>query len=222
MYNEFKNIHHLEGAVIKLSKIGDRIKTLRKAHKLSQEEFGKQFGIVKSTVSLYENGKSTPDDEIKKKICEHYGVSMDWLYGLVSVEHIDIDQSGFFMFDFEFTDRFNHLCREKHISEYALAQKLGLTEQNINWLKRGCPDLRTLIAIADYFHVSIDYLIGRTSIKNISSEDEKLLLTFRQLNEDNRDIVIGDIKKIHKEQRRESVAADSTPPEKTGTDSLGK
>lgn len=222
MYNRFKNIHHLEGAVTNLAKIGERIKQLRTAHKLSQEEFGKQFGIVKSTVSLYENGKSTPDDETKKKICEHYGVSMDWLYGLASHQHMDIDQNKFFMFDFEFTERFEHLCKEKHISEYALAQKLGFSEGDIDSLKHGYPDLQTLIALADYFHVSIDYLIGRTSIKNISSEDEKLLLTFRQLNEDNRDIIIGETKKFYKEQRTESVAADSMPLKNTGTDSLGK
>jgi len=51
-----------------MSTIGDRIKQLRTEKNLTQEEFGKIFGIVKSTVSMYESNKSTPDDELKKKL----------------------------------------------------------------------------------------------------------------------------------------------------------
>lgn len=64
-----------------MATLANRIKELRKERDLSQEEFGKIFGIVKSTVSLYENGKSTPDDEMKKKIANYYNVSLDYLMG---------------------------------------------------------------------------------------------------------------------------------------------
>lgn len=65
--------------------MGDRIKQLRLSANMTQEEFGQKFGIVKSTVSLYENGKSTPNDQIKKNICEYFKISMDYLMG---TEHI--------------------------------------------------------------------------------------------------------------------------------------
>lgn len=64
-----------------MTTLSERIKQLRKEKDLTQEEFGKIFGIVKSTVSLYENNKSTPDDEIKKKIAEYFDVSLDYLMG---------------------------------------------------------------------------------------------------------------------------------------------
>lgn len=64
-----------------MTTLSERIKQLRKEKDLTQEEFGKIFGIVKSTVSLYENNKSTPDDEIKKKIAEYFNVSLDYLMG---------------------------------------------------------------------------------------------------------------------------------------------
>ena len=51
-----------------MASLADRIKQLRLSANMTQEEFGQKFGIVKSTVSLYENGKSTPNDQIKKKI----------------------------------------------------------------------------------------------------------------------------------------------------------
>ncbi|WP_213996155.1 MULTISPECIES: helix-turn-helix transcriptional regulator [Tepidanaerobacter] len=62
--------------------IGQRIKQLRLENNLTQEDFGKLFGIVKSTVSMYENDKSIPDDEIKKKIAEYFQVTLDWLMGI--------------------------------------------------------------------------------------------------------------------------------------------
>lgn len=61
--------------------MGDRIKQLRLSANMTQEEFGQKFGIVKSTISLYESGKSTPNDQIKKNICEYFNVSMDYLFG---------------------------------------------------------------------------------------------------------------------------------------------
>lgn len=70
-----------------MSSLGERIKALRIKKELTQEEFGKLFGIVKSTVSLYESGKSTPDDEIKKKIAEYFNVSLDYLMGASDVRN---------------------------------------------------------------------------------------------------------------------------------------
>ena len=64
-----------------MKKIGERIKLLRKENNYTQEQFGDIFGLVKSTVSLYESGKSNPDDEIKQKIADHFDVSIDWLLG---------------------------------------------------------------------------------------------------------------------------------------------
>lgn len=65
-----------------MSTLSERIKKLRLEKDLTQEEFGKLFGIVKSTVSLYENGKSTPDDELKKNIAQYFNCTLDYLMGV--------------------------------------------------------------------------------------------------------------------------------------------
>lgn len=70
-----------------MTSIADRIKELRLENQLTQEDFGKLFGIVKSTVSLYESGKSTPDDDTKIKIAKKYNVSLDWLLGLTNIKN---------------------------------------------------------------------------------------------------------------------------------------
>lgn len=61
--------------------IHTRIRELRKERGLTQEQLGKVLGVVKSTISLYESGKSTPDDEIKIKIADYFDVSLDYLLG---------------------------------------------------------------------------------------------------------------------------------------------
>lgn len=65
-----------------------------------------------------------------------------------------------------------------------------------------------------YFNVSTDYLLCQ-----IDDQSEKVLRSFYQLDEDNKDIIIGKIKECIKEQRYESVVADPMPLKKTGTDS---
>ena len=52
----------------------------------------------------------------------------------------------------------------EHITQYGLAKKLGISKSTIcNWLngkKEPCID--SLWMLADYFDVTVDYLIGRS------------------------------------------------------------
>ena len=59
------------------------------------------------------------------------------------------------------------LMREKRgISQLKLAMDLGLTQNSVSRYESGVreADYKTLIALADYFNVSIDYLLERTDI----------------------------------------------------------
>lgn len=49
------------------------------------------------------------------------------------------------------------------ISQYALAKKLGISQSTIcNWLNgKKEPSIESLWKLADYFSVSIDYIVGR-------------------------------------------------------------
>lgn len=53
---------------------------------------------------------------------------------------------------------------KKGISQQTLASAIGLTQQSINMYENHKiePDIDTLIEIANYFNVTVDYLIGRT------------------------------------------------------------
>lgn len=78
------------------------------------------------------------------------------------------------------------------ISQKALAEAIGVSQQSINKYENHNiePDIATLSRIADYFHVSIDYLVGRTSCPRLPAsegeerlEEDVLLCRYRALSE---------------------------------------
>ncbi len=60
--------------------------------------------------------------------------------------------------------RLKELRRERKISQIKLAIDLDMNQNSISRYENGerQADYQTLIKFADYFNVSIDYLLGRT------------------------------------------------------------
>ncbi len=59
--------------------------------------------------------------------------------------------------------RIKELMSEQHLNQVQLAQKIGLKQNTISaWLLgKKEPCISSLWALADYFDVDIDYLVGR-------------------------------------------------------------
>lgn len=62
--------------------IGEQIKTARKAKGVSQEELAVRLGVVRQTVSKWENGMSVPDADVLIKIAELLDVPVSQLLGM--------------------------------------------------------------------------------------------------------------------------------------------
>ena len=79
--------------------------------------------------------------------------------------------------------RIRELRLEKGISQKELAAKFSMSQGNLcDWEKgRSEPKIDTLIALADFFGVSVDYLIGRTDVQSPVDEDDKLITEKRLL-----------------------------------------
>jgi len=60
--------------------------------------------------------------------------------------------------------RIRELRRARHITQLKMAMDLNMSQNTISRYESGDrePGIAELICIADYFHVSIDYLVGRT------------------------------------------------------------
>ncbi len=61
--------------------------------------------------------------------------------------------------------RLKELRQKRHISQVKLAMDLNMNQNSISRYETEAreADYKTLIAFADYFHVSVDYLLGRTN-----------------------------------------------------------
>jgi len=57
----------------------ERIKKLRKALGLTQQEFADHIGIKRNTVATYEIGRNVPLDPVIKSICREFNVNETWL-----------------------------------------------------------------------------------------------------------------------------------------------
>ncbi len=66
--------------------------------------------------------------------------------------------------------RLKELRKTRAISQLKLAMDLGLTQNSISRYESGSreADYKTLIALAEYFNVSIDYLLERTDNPDVA------------------------------------------------------
>ena len=67
-----------------------------------------------------------------------------------------------------FGNNLKNLRNEAQINQKTLASQFRVTQATISSWENGrtAPSFEQLIQIADYFDVSVDYLIGRTNIDN--------------------------------------------------------
>ncbi|MCL2555726.1 MAG: helix-turn-helix transcriptional regulator [Firmicutes bacterium] len=65
-----------------------------------------------------------------------------------------------------FSNKLKELRESNELTQIALAEKLGVTRQNIcDWEnRRSETDFAMLIKIADFFDISLDELLGRKEI----------------------------------------------------------
>lgn len=61
-----------------MANIGDKLKTLRKGRKLTQDQIADHFGISRGAVSNYEIGRRKPSITELQAFAEFYGVPLDY------------------------------------------------------------------------------------------------------------------------------------------------
>ena len=70
----------------------------------------------------------------------------------------------------DFSKKLKLLRKQKNVTQKQLAEYLEIRPYSVQRLEYGTarPSLDTIIALADYFGVSIDYLVGRTDNPEIN------------------------------------------------------
>ncbi|WP_195603847.1 helix-turn-helix domain-containing protein [Clostridium tyrobutyricum] len=92
-------------------------------------------------------------------------------------------------------DILKQLRYEKGVKQEDVAKTIGISKSGYGYYEQGrsMPDPEMLLKLAKYFNVSVDYLLGRTDIKNvpakdISNEDPESKLNKRDLKDIAKDV----------------------------------
>lgn len=201
----------------------NRIKQLREQRGMTQPELGKVLNVQGAAISKYENEKIPLTTETIKTLAEFFGTSTDYLLGKTddkeSQEQNEPQPTIHSISCAEITSRIKNLFLT---SEKSINDLLPMLKTDI--LNGKCSDITAFMQdvyiISDFFGVTDEYILGGKELEtrtdySLSDETIKFISSFQQLSQDNKDIILGDMKKYIKEQAYESVAADDLG--KTGT-----
>lgn len=105
-----------------------------------------------------------------------------------------------------FSKRLRNLRENKGMKQEELGDMLGLSASTIGMYEQGRrqADNETLIKIADFFDVSIDYLLGKTEVKKYEQPyenklEEVLFSKAKELSEEEKKTVLSVINAIKKD-----------------------
>lgn len=135
----------------------------------SNIDIAKTLKVDPSTVSNWISGNRIPTPDNIMRILEAYK------------DKITPEQLGVEIYDTEnnvsFTSRLQELLYEYKLNQKNFSEGSGYSEGSISkWIKGTMPPLKTVIDIANYFDVSVLYMLGQTNIRNANNEDISQIL----------------------------------------------
>lgn len=105
-------------------------------------------------------------------------------------------------------DNLKELIEQHDMTQKQLARKLDITPAALGNYIRNIrePDYDTLIRIADFFHVSIDFLLNHDVDSQTTHEEELLLNIFRSLSIDQRELYLEQGKLFIKQNNKKTLS----------------
>lgn len=129
----------------------------------TNSEFAKRAGVNKNVISNIVNYGIIPSVNSLIKIADYLNVSLEYL--LCKTDSTDFIKSGSAV---TFHDRLLQLKEENDLNYADITNKTSFARNSIHvWIKRkNLPTLDYLFQLADFFNVSVDYLLGRTDYRD--------------------------------------------------------
>ena len=201
--------------------MSNRLKKLRKAKGMTQSDLAKVLNTNQSQYGKYENGKTNLSLENAQILADYFGVTLPYLLGLDDDSCIDGSKNmtpfqslvrgenmNNFLFD-KPENRLELLMQKNNYTLKKLSDDTGIPITTLSSYKRQlrCPKKENAKILAEYFGVSIPYLLGyeENSTANkpnatiltefvkklsfISEKKSKLLQEYIELDKKERDIL---------------------------------
>ena len=165
------------------------------------KELAEYLGITPNVVTNWKNGSNKSYRKYLKEIANYFGVSVDYLMGNEESDTKKIPVSK----KDDMYEIFKQLLEERHVTAYQVSKATGISTGSLSDWKNGrsSPKTEKLKKIADYFGVSVDYLMGNedTDTKKAPASkrderEEEFVEMFKHLNPEQQDLVIAQLKGI--------------------------
>lgn len=144
-----------------------RYEELRSNAEKRQGDIAEILSVKRNTYSKWENLINDMPLEKCNELANYYKTTLDYVLGLSNVrKYIDTPLS----IDWKLlSERLTELRHSKNLTETELSSKIGFAQTTYSHYEIGKrrPTTIKLLSIAQYYKVSIDYIIGRTNKKDI-------------------------------------------------------
>lgn len=148
-----------------MNEILDRIDKELKKNNKKQMDLCSYVGISNSTFSTWKKRGTSPAAEYIPNIAEFLGVSERYL--LTGKSDVNSNLS----LDLTLVDRIRELANRRNMSLPQLETTLGFGNGTISRWKKSSPSADKLKAVADYFNVSVDFLLDGST--HLTPKDER-------------------------------------------------
>lgn len=148
--------------------LGQKLKAIRTERGLRLQDVADRAHMDRSTISLYESDARTPSVPALRALAEALNVPAAWLLGdegkaaPLDTAREDAEDAK------EFARRLVLLRKERKLSQAQLAEKTQVPRSALALYETGAqePELATVKRLADFFNVSVLYLLGRTPLRS--------------------------------------------------------
>lgn len=150
-----------------MEKFHEKLKMLRKKQGLTQKEVADLVNVGRVTYTDWENGKCQPNLEKLTMLACVFNVSIDLLLS----EYLEISKESYLKLKKQkeeekknlFSVRLKELRLQHGFSQEELSEQIGIKQSSYSDWENGKfkPNYEKLEKIADFFDVSLDWLVGR-------------------------------------------------------------
>lgn len=143
--------------------MNERIKKLRKALGLTQQEFANKIGIKRNSLANYETGRNIPLDAILLSICREFNASEDWLRngsGNMFKSETYTSHNTNQIINSPINERIKELRNTLKLTQQEFADRLGVKRNTVGQWECGINSLTnaTIIFLCKEFNVSENWL----------------------------------------------------------------
>ena len=146
--------------------IDNNLKDCREELEMTQKELGFVFGVSKNTVSGWENGHDTMPFNKLIRFCNLYDYSLDYAIGFIrrNIKYDKINTNKNMI-----GKKLKEIRNDLNLTQTKLSEQCGISQSTYSAYESGKYLINTLTiyTICMKYNISMDYIVGRSSKKNI-------------------------------------------------------